>query len=110
MSIRKNKSNRRTKSSSSSKRYTPEQKILYHASRDSSPGKHAITYGGPKHNYSFGFVDGVCGRDNHRGVNSEFGSKSANAYNVGHKRGVKTARSYFLKTGKQLDDVLYRKK
>ena len=83
------------------KKYTAEQKFKYHDSRDRACGRFGLKFGSPKHCYSSGFADAFSGIDNSSGTKREFGKQSGNAYVIGHKRGVKAARDYFNKTGKQ---------
>ena len=83
------------------KKYTAQQRYEYHSQRDRACGKFGIKFGSPKHCYSFGFSDAFSGIDNSGATKFEFGNKSGNAYILGHKRGVKAAREYFNKTGKQ---------
>lgn len=85
----------------SKKKYTSEQKFRYHSSRDVSCGKYGLKFGGPKHSYSSGFVDGFHHIDNERATRREFGNKSGAAYSLGNKRGKAAANEYFLRTGKQ---------
>ena len=110
MSTRKNKSNRRTKSPSSSKRYTPEQRISYHTKRDTAHGHFGLTFGEPKHTYSIGYVDGALGKNNKRVIKAEYGAKSSYAYEAGHKRGAKAGEAYFKKTGKHPSSIVFGKK
>lgn len=69
--------------------YSPQEKLSYHTSRDLSPSRYGIKAGSAKHLYSFGFTDGFAGRNNARGVESEFGKKAASGYRLGHARGEK---------------------
>ena len=89
------------KKSDSKKKYSPEEKYRYHASREVSCGKHGLEFGSPKHCYSSGFADAFHHIDNTRGINGEFGKRSGFAYAAGNKRGKAAAKEYFLKTGKQ---------
>ena len=82
------------------KKYTAEQKYMYHSSRDRACGKFGIKFGSSKHCYSSGFADAFSGIDNSLATKREFGNKSGNSYSVGYKRGLKAAREYFNKTGK----------
>lgn len=82
-------------------KYSSEEKYRYHSSRKDSCGKFGLKFGGPKHCYSVGFVDGFKHIDNERAINGEFGKRSSKAYAVGNKRGSAAAKEYFLRTGKQ---------
>lgn len=90
------------------KKYTELEKLKYHHSREYACGRYGLKYGGPKHCYSSGFVDGVSFRDNTAATRGEFGSKSARAYASGYKRGEAAAFSYFKSTGKQLQDERFK--
>ena len=83
------------------KKYSLEDRLSYHSSRDRSPGRFGLKYGGTKHCYSFGFVDGFEHIDNSKATIKEFGKRAGKAYLIGNERGKKAAREYFNKTGKQ---------
>lgn len=82
------------------KRYSPQEKLSYHKSRDTSPARYGIEVGSAKHMYSFGFVDGFDGLNNAGACQTEFGKKSANFYRLGHARGVRCKVGYKETTGK----------
>lgn len=82
------------------KKYSSEEKFRYHSSRDTACGRHGLKYGGPKHSYSSGFVDGFYFIDNTSATTSEFGKRSGNAYSIGNKRGRAAAIEYTKRTGR----------
>ena len=84
--------------------YTPEQKYSYHTARDEYFKDYGLKYGGTKHSYSGGFVDGFVNGDNIRenikSVKEDFGKRSARAYALGVKRGRSAGEKYSKRTGK----------
>ena len=83
------------------KKYSAAEKYRYHSSREASCGKYGLKYGGPRHCYSVGFVDGFKSINNIGGIKGEFGKRSSNAYAIGNKRGKDAAKEYSLRTGRQ---------
>ena len=73
------------------KRWSPEEKMKYHSSRDVSPSKFNIRFGGTEHCYSSGFVDGFNFIDNSSAIRHEFGERSSKSYRIGNVRGRNAA-------------------
>lgn len=73
------------------KRFSPQEKLSYHTSRDLSPSRYGIKAGSAKHLYSFGFINGFSGLNNASGVEGKFGKKAASGYRFGYARGEKEA-------------------
>lgn len=87
--------------------FSIEQRFSYHFERERHPLKNKIKYGGPKHSYSTGYREAFSGHNNESGQRREFGQESGNAYIMGYRRGERDAYTYWKKTGKQPNDLIF---